>query len=88
MSEESEYVTLISSDGYSFIIQRSSACISGAIKRMLDPSCMPNPITPTAMYPADTCLQMVSPNQKATRAALRTSSEYNRSILHVRVATY
>ena len=40
MSEESEYVTLISSDGYSFIVQRSSACISGAIKRMLDPSCM------------------------------------------------
>jgi transcription elongation factor B subunit 1 len=39
MSEESEYVTLISSDGYSFIVQRSSACISGAIKRMLDPSC-------------------------------------------------
>jgi hypothetical protein len=40
MSEESEYVTLISSDGYSFIIQRSSACISGAIKRMLDPPCI------------------------------------------------
>lgn len=39
MSEQSEYVTLISSDGYSFIVQRSSACISGAIKRMLDPSC-------------------------------------------------
>jgi hypothetical protein len=39
MSGESEYVTLISSDGYSFIVQRSSACISGAIKRMLDPSC-------------------------------------------------
>ncbi|KAM0713162.1 hypothetical protein Q7P35_000614 [Cladosporium inversicolor] len=38
MSEQSEYVTLISSDGYSFIVQRSSACISGAIKRMLDPS--------------------------------------------------
>lgn len=37
---ESDYVTLISSDGYSFVVQRSSACISGAIKRMLDPSCM------------------------------------------------
>lgn len=36
---ESDYVTLISSDGYSFVVQRSSACISGAIKRMLDPSC-------------------------------------------------
>lgn len=39
MSDESPYVTLVSSDGYSFIVQRSSACISGAIKRMLDPSC-------------------------------------------------
>jgi hypothetical protein len=39
MSDQSPYVTLISSDGYSFIVQRSSACISGAIKRMLDPSC-------------------------------------------------
>lgn len=39
MAEQSEYVTLISSDGYSFVVQRSSACISGAIKRMLDPSC-------------------------------------------------
>lgn len=39
MSDQSDYVTLISSDGYSFIVQRSSACISGAIKRMLDPSC-------------------------------------------------
>ncbi|KAM0716165.1 hypothetical protein Q7P37_008679 [Cladosporium fusiforme] len=38
MSAESDYVTLISSDGYSFVVQRSSACISGAIKRMLDPS--------------------------------------------------
>lgn len=38
MSSESDYVTLISSDGYSFVVQRSSACISGAIKRMLDPS--------------------------------------------------
>jgi hypothetical protein len=43
MSGESTYVTLISSDGYSFIVQRSSACISGAIKRMLDPSCTSSP---------------------------------------------
>lgn len=45
MSGESTYVTLISSDGYSFIVQRSSACISGAIKRMLDPSCTSTPLT-------------------------------------------
>lgn len=33
-----EYVTLVSSDGYSFILRRSAACISPAIKRMLDPA--------------------------------------------------
>jgi hypothetical protein len=33
-----EYVTLVSSDDYSFVVRRSAACISGAIKRMLDPS--------------------------------------------------
>ncbi|CAK4031437.1 transcriptional elongation regulator elc1 elongin c [Lecanosticta acicola] len=32
-----EYVTLISSDGYSFVVRRPAACISDAIKRMLDP---------------------------------------------------
>ncbi|CAG7948033.1 unnamed protein product [Penicillium salamii] len=34
----SEYVTLISHDDYEFIIPRSAACISGTIRRMLDPS--------------------------------------------------
>ena len=37
MSEPSDYVTLIASDGYSFVVRRSAACISDAIKRMLDP---------------------------------------------------
>lgn len=42
----SEYVTLVSSDEYSFVVRRSAACISGAIKRMLDPSSqyLTNPI--------------------------------------------
>lgn len=35
--EPSEYVTLISSDDYTFVVRRSAACISDAIKRMLDP---------------------------------------------------
>ncbi|KAI9774284.1 MAG: Transcription elongation factor B (SIII), polypeptide 1 (15kDa, elongin C) [Geoglossum simile] len=33
----SEYVTLVSSDGYQFVVKRSAACVSGALKRMLDP---------------------------------------------------
>ncbi|KAF2842143.1 putative transcriptional elongation regulator Elc1/Elongin C [Patellaria atrata CBS 101060] len=33
-----EYVTLVSNDGFEFKVQRSSAILSGAIKRMLDPN--------------------------------------------------
>lgn len=33
-----EYVTLVSNDGFEFLVQRKSACLSGAIKRMLDPN--------------------------------------------------
>ena len=32
-----KYVTLVSSDGFEFVVLREAACISGAIKRMLDP---------------------------------------------------
>ncbi|THY00046.1 POZ domain-containing protein [Aureobasidium pullulans] len=32
-----DYVTLVSNDGFEFLVQRTSACLSGAIKRMLDP---------------------------------------------------
>jgi len=35
--ELSKYVTLISSDGFEFVVLREAACVSGAIKRMLDP---------------------------------------------------
>ena len=34
---ESKYVTLVSSDGFEFVILREAACKSGAIRRMLDP---------------------------------------------------
>ncbi|KAJ5388734.1 transcriptional elongation regulator [Penicillium cosmopolitanum] len=37
-SPTSEYVTLVSCDGFEFIIPRSAACVSGTIRRMLDPS--------------------------------------------------
>lgn len=33
-----EYVTLVSGDGFEYIIPRSTACVSGTIRRMLDPS--------------------------------------------------
>ncbi len=39
----SEYVTLVSNDGYEFKILRSAACIAGTIQKALDPMCaLPN----------------------------------------------
>ena len=35
-SKASEYVTLVSRDGYEYIVRRSAACVSGTIARMLD----------------------------------------------------
>lgn len=35
--ELSKYVTLVSSDGFEFVVLREAACKSGAIRRMLDP---------------------------------------------------
>jgi len=32
----SKYVTLVSSDGFEFVVLREAACVSGAIRRMLD----------------------------------------------------
>ncbi|KAK5107636.1 hypothetical protein LTR62_000971 [Meristemomyces frigidus] len=37
MDDVSEYVTLISSDDFHFVVQRSAACVSKAIARMLNP---------------------------------------------------
>ena len=33
-----DYVTLVSSDGFEFVVLRSCATVAGAINRMLDPS--------------------------------------------------
>ncbi|KAK3721295.1 elongin C [Vermiconidia calcicola] len=38
MANDTEYVTLVSSDDFSFVVQRSAACLSPAIRRMLDPA--------------------------------------------------
>lgn len=34
-----EYVTLVSNDGYEFKLLRSAACIAGTIRKALDPTC-------------------------------------------------
>ena len=39
----SDYVTLVSSDGFEFVISRSAANISPTIRRMLDPTSRPLP---------------------------------------------
>lgn len=41
MSSEktSEYVTLVSNDGYEIKLLRSAACIAGTIKRAMNPEC-------------------------------------------------
>jgi len=36
-----DYVTLVSSDGFEFVVLRSCATVAGAINRMLDPSSEP-----------------------------------------------
>ena len=36
-TEPSKWVTLVSSDGFEFVVLRELACRSGAIRRMLDP---------------------------------------------------
>lgn len=38
--ELSEYITLISSDGFEFIVKRDAANVSGTIRKMLDPTSM------------------------------------------------
>lgn len=44
--QTSDYVTLISSDDFSFVVKRSAACLSDAIKRMLDRACTTLPSSP------------------------------------------
>jgi len=48
----SKYVTLISSDGFEFVVLRDAACISGAIKRMLDPQSQPSLFNFTPLFSA------------------------------------
>jgi transcription elongation factor B subunit 1 len=55
MDKPTEYVTLVSNDGYEFKILRSAACIAGTIKKALDPTCSSftlNAMRITNSYPA------------------------------------
>lgn len=68
-----DYVTLVSNDGFEFLVQRKSACLSGAIKRMLDPnSAFPQPSIPDPH--TDRILQMVLQSQRRTSVSSRTST--------------
>lgn len=40
MSEPTEYVTVVSCDGFEFRILRSAACLSGAMRKAFDTACM------------------------------------------------
>ena len=43
-SNTSDYVTLVSNDGFEYKILRSAACIASTIKKALDPTCeLPSP---------------------------------------------
>jgi elongin-C len=56
--ELSKYVTLVSSDGFEFVVLREAACVSGAIKRMLDPKSMllqTSPVNAVRYFMTDCC---------------------------------
>ncbi|KAI7174483.1 hypothetical protein KC316_g6184 [Hortaea werneckii] len=60
-SSETDYVTLISNDGFSFVVQRSAATISPMVRKMLDPQSMcfflsPSPYLPTYQRQGTTVL--------------------------------
>lgn len=50
-SPQFDYVTLVSGDGFEFVIPRSTACISGTIRRMLEPSSEYHSLPPTSLIP-------------------------------------
>ena len=67
-----EYVTLVSNDGFEFKILRSAACIAGTIKKALDPLCV---CTPSSHH---TTSQANKVSQLASEKTPRTASTYLR----------
>lgn len=52
-SSETDYVTLISNDGFSFVVQRSAATISPMVRKMLDPQSMCSSLQSSGDLPKD-----------------------------------
>lgn len=68
-----DYVTLVSNDGFEFLVQRKSACLSGAIKRMLDPNSAF--VQPSFFdHHTDCGFQMALQSQRRTSVSSRTST--------------
>lgn len=66
-NKTTEYVTLVSNDGYEFKLLRSAACIAGTIKKALDPMCnVP-------------CQLSFNPNTLLTRLHSRIQRKYTKS---------
>jgi hypothetical protein len=59
----SKYVTLVSSDDFEFVVLREAACISGAIKRMLDPASENNFISTVTLHVREEMLTPLSCRQ-------------------------
>jgi len=62
-----EYVTLVSNDGYEFKLLRSAACIAGTIKKALDPMCN------------EPCQPFFNPNTLLTRLNSRIQRKHAKS---------
>jgi hypothetical protein len=71
-NKPTEYVTLVSNDGFEFKILRSAACIAGTIKKALDPLCK-------HILPHYTLHETNKPPQLASEKTHRTALTYPRS---------
>jgi hypothetical protein len=65
------FVTLVSSDGFEFHVRRSAACVSGTIRRMLDPQSK-SPLPPLSTKSNLNALQATSSKPGPASAASRT----------------
>lgn len=78
--ELSEYVTLISNDGFEFIIKRDAANVAGTIRKMLDPTSRSPPLfppthiqAPYSFIPSYAVLRVILTNVRAGNFAEASS---------------